>query len=123
MASKFLCGDIIDIKVHYNYHGQERCGLVDCNYSDLYGMSYMEFENLLKREIAFLNRLSVMRISFHDDETYIDVTEGIFLNRFLKLAIKSFNIDDNPKINLKCVEGSSPLVVKPDTPHIDVYMY
>ena len=61
-------------------------------------MSSIEFENVLKREIPFLNRLAVLRISFLDDETsYIDLTEGNF-HRFVKLAIKSFNKDDNPKL-------------------------
>ena len=74
--SKELPGksDAIDIKAHYVYHGIDRCGLVDINFSDLYSMGYVEFTEFLKSEIPQYSRLSVMRISFLDEgKTYIDV--------------------------------------------------
>ena len=111
--SKELPGksDAIDIKVHYVYHGAERCGLVDINFTDLYTMGYTQFTEFLKGEIPQLSRLSVMRISFLDDEkTYVDLTPRNF-HRFIRLATYSFK-SQVPKINVKIQEGSSPVVAK-----------
>ena len=111
--SKELPGksDAIDIKCHYVYHGIDRCGLVDINFTDLFSMGYVEFTEFLKSEIPQLSRLYVMRISFLDDEkTYIDLTPRNF-HRFIRLATYSFE-SQVPKINVKIQEGCSPLVVK-----------
>ena len=102
--------DSIDIKVHYIYHGGERCGLVDMQFNDLYSMNYEEFGQFLREEIVQLKRLNVLRISFLDDEkTYIDLSPRNF-HRFIKLATHSFQTD-TPKINIKVSEGSSPIPV------------
>lgn len=103
--------DAIDIKVHYVYHGIDRCGLVDINFTELYTMGYDDFTLFLKEEIPALSRLSVMRVSFLDDEkTYIDLTPRNF-HRFIRLATYSFK-SQVPKINVRIQEGSSPLVLK-----------
>lgn len=103
--------DAIDIKVHYVYHGSDRCGLVDINFTELYTMGYDEFTQFLKEEIPALSRLSVMKVSFLDDEkTYIDLTPRNF-HRFIRLATYSFK-SQVPKINVRIQEGSSPLVLK-----------
>ena len=111
--SKGIPTDSIDIKVHYTYHGADRCGLVDMQFNDLYSMNYEEFGLFLRDEIAQLKRLSVLRISFLDDEqTYIDLSPRNF-HRFIKLATHSFQ-SDTPKINIKISEGSSPMPVLSD---------
>ncbi|XP_053403747.1 uncharacterized protein LOC123524212 [Mercenaria mercenaria] len=108
-SSKFVGSDPVDIKVHYEYHGTQRCALIDCNYADLFGMGYTEFEHFLKSEIPFLQRLFVLKISFLDDEnTYVDLTERNY-HRFLKLATHAFK-SGTPKISVKVQEGSSPAV-------------
>ena len=101
--------DTLDIKVHYIYHGMERCGLTDVSFSDLYTMDYCEFSKFLAREIPQLARLDVMRISFLDDEkSYVDLTPRNF-HRFVRLSTYTFK-SNNPRINIKVLEGSSPLV-------------
>ncbi|XP_045207107.1 uncharacterized protein LOC123559398 [Mercenaria mercenaria] len=105
--------DALDIKVHYSYHGQQRCGLIDTTFNNLYSMDYFSFINHLKCEIPQLNKLEVLRVCFMDEEkTYIDLTAKNF-HRFLRLATLCFQ-SDIPKINLKVLEGSSPMP-KPDS--------
>lgn len=100
--------DAIDIKVHYTYHSQQRCGLIDTTFNKLYSMDYFSFVEHLKIEIPQLNKLEVLRVCFMDEEkTYIDLTAKNF-HRFLRLATVCFQ-SDIPKINLKVLEGSSPM--------------
>lgn len=103
--------DALDIKVHYQYHGNERCGLVDTTFNSLYGMDFDSFVGFLKDEIPQLLRLDTLRICFQDEEkSYIDMTPRNF-HRFLRLSTYTFQ-SDIPKINIKVLEGASPAVVK-----------
>ena len=109
--SKEAKHDILDIKVHYQYHGIERCGLIDTTFNSMYGMDYDSFITFLKDEIPQLNRLDTVRICFQDEEkTYIDMTPKNY-HRFLRLSTHSFQ-SDVPKINIKVLEGASPAIAK-----------
>lgn len=104
--------DLIDLKVKFDYNGQQRCALIDVMYSELYSMDFLTFSEFLTREIPQLQRISVLRISFLDEEqTYIDLTKRNF-HRFLRLSTHTFK-SATPKINLLVQEGSSPLVKTP----------
>ena len=66
--SKEIRNDSLDIKVHYQYHGGERCGLVSASFSSLYGMDFDSFISFLKDEVPYLTRLDTLRICFQDEE-------------------------------------------------------
>ncbi|MCG8033322.1 MAG: hypothetical protein JAZ03_14240 [Candidatus Thiodiazotropha taylori] len=109
--SKDIRNDALDIKVHYQYHGSERCGLVDTTFNSLYGMDFEAFMSFLKDEIPQLNRLDTLRVCFQDEEkTYIDMTPKNY-HRFLRLSTFTFQ-SDIPKINIKVLEGASPAIMK-----------
>ena len=67
------CTDTVDIKIHFNYNGQNRCALVDCSYAELYSMNFDEFTMYLHNEVGQLSRIGdVKRYTFLDDEnTYV----------------------------------------------------
>ena len=112
--SKELRSDSLDIKVHYQYHGGERCGLVSASFSSLYGMDFDAFISYLKDEVPYLTRLDTLRICFQDEEkTYIDMTPKNF-HRFLRLSTFTYQ-SDIPKINTKVLEGASPAIIKKET--------
>ena len=99
--------DFIDLKVHYEYYGQSRCSLVDVGYSALYAMEYSDLVDFLKCEIPQVNKLTVVRLAFMDDEgTFIDLTARNF-HRFLRLSTQCFQ-NQTPRITIKVIEGSSP---------------
>ena len=56
--------DALDIKVHYQYHGNESCGLVGIKFSSLYGIDNDPFMSLLKDEIPQLMCLDTLSICF-----------------------------------------------------------
>ena len=58
MACSKLSPDVLDIKVHYSYHGGERCALVDTTFNNLYGMDYVTLALLTFSRMKFLNFLS-----------------------------------------------------------------
>ena len=106
-CSKHTPADTLDIKVHYTYHGGERCSLIDTNFNALYGMDYHAFAEFLKEEIPQLFKLSALRVCFQDDEgTFIDLTPQNY-HRFLRLSTFAFKTDV-PKINIRVSEGASP---------------
>ena len=112
--SKELRNDALDIKVHYQYHGGERCGLVYATFSSLYGMDFDAFMSFLKEEIPYLNRLDTLRVCFQDEEkTYIYMTPTNY-HRFLRLSTFTFQ-SDVPKINIKVLEGASPAIMNKET--------
>ena len=105
--SKAAPADTLDIKVFYNYHGGERCSLIDTNFNSLYGMDYAAFTDFLKEEIPQQFKLNALRVCFQDDEgTFIDLTPKNY-HRFLRLSTYAFKTDV-PKINIKVLEGASP---------------
>ena len=118
MACSKLSPDVLDIKVHYSYHGGERCALVDTTFKNLYSMDYGGFANFLKDEIPQLFKLQTLRVCFQDDEgTYIDLTSKNY-HRFLRLSTNAFKTDV-PKINIKVLEGASPAVQKKKDADLD----
>ena len=60
--------DVLDIKVHYSYHGGEGCALIDTTFNNLYGLDYIGFANFLKDEIHQLFKLQTLRVCFQEDE-------------------------------------------------------
>lgn len=64
--SKELTNECVNIKVHYHFHGQERCGLMDINYSKMYGLKYNAFVDVLQSNIPHLSRYNVLKLSFLD---------------------------------------------------------
>ena len=57
--SKEIRNDSLDIKVHYQYHGGERCGLVSASFSSLYRMDFDSFISFLKDEVPYLTRIDI----------------------------------------------------------------
>lgn len=111
MACSKLSPDNLDIKVHFHYHGIERCALIDTSFNTVYGMDYTAFSEFLKDEIPQLYKLNTLRVCFRDDEgTYIDLSSKNY-HRFLRLSTFAFK-SDVPKINIKVLEGASPAVSK-----------
>ena len=63
-----MTADVLDIKVHYSYHGGEGCALIDTTFNNLYGLNYIGFANFLKDEIHRLSKLQTLRVCFQEDE-------------------------------------------------------
>ena len=57
LSKSVSSSDSVDLKIHFTYHGMERCSLVDTTFNKIYGMDYPAFEAFLKDEVPQLLRL------------------------------------------------------------------
>ena len=55
MNSKLLVSEEVQIKVHYDYHGCERCTPVFVDFEILAALSLEDFMDYLRNEIPYLN--------------------------------------------------------------------
>ena len=108
MNSKLLVSEEVQIKVHYDYHGCERCTPVFVDFEILAALSLEDFMDYLRNEIPYLTRKPQIRLCFMDNEKHwVDLTSQIY-PKFIK---------SGSHVNIKVLDGMSPAtpVVKDST--------
>lgn len=104
MNSKLVPREEIQVKVHYDYHGSERCTPIFIDFEILSALTLDDFLDYLKNEVPYLRRMQQIRLCFMDKEKHwVDLVTSIYPT-FIKAG---------PLVNVKVLDGMSPVTPLP----------
>ena len=106
-SKTFSTADVLELVVHYEYYGNERCTPLDIGVADLLNLGEYGLTAFIGSKIQYIGRMSCVRLCFRNEEnSWVDLNETSF-PRLLRHARRS-STSDVATLHIRVVDGASP---------------